>query len=66
MLPEGALAQYSCRCHQTSFDEEAVRKDDEILEVNGQVWESSEQQLRDKLEEDELLFIVFRRRRCMP
>jgi len=65
--PEGAMAEYNARCAQASFHDDVVCVGDEILEVNGVVWESGEDPLMKKLGEDEMLFIVLRRQRCsMP
>ena len=53
--PVGAMADYNARCRGMSFAEDAVYQGDDILEVNGENWDTGER-LMSEMREAERLF----------
>ena len=59
---DGAVAEYNARCVAARHPEDAICRGDELLEVNGAVWDSELDSLLKNLRGDDMLFMVLRRR----
>ena len=60
---KGAVAEYNARCVLAQNPEDAICQGDQLLEVNGAVWDSEISSLLSNLRRDEILFMVLRRKK---
>ena len=60
---DGAVAEYNARCVLAQHPEDAICQGDQLLEVNGAVWDSEISSLLSNLRRDEILFMVLRRKK---
>ena len=60
---KGAVAEYNARCVLAQNPEDAICQGDQLLEVNGAVWDSEINYLLSNLRRDEILFVVLRRKK---